>query len=190
MNERNDVRQDGSSSPPEKSCPPGEHQPVEAGRLYRGCSDGHGIFADRTRHLQAPLKSYAIDARGYRCGNLHLGTGPRRDASCSAWGCPLDQLATFSFVARQLGQRGIAFIIAREALGENRIGPPLKQAFGRTYIANEHFTYETAEQVLATGEADAVAFGHLFIFVTLRPFRYLISASSIREGCFFSLGAN
>lgn len=33
MNERNDIRQDGSSSPPEKSYPPGEHQPIEADAL-------------------------------------------------------------------------------------------------------------------------------------------------------------
>ncbi len=31
------------------------------------------------------------------------------------------------------------------------------------YVANEGFTPESAEQVVASGEADAVAFGKLFI---------------------------
>ncbi|WP_225587384.1 hypothetical protein [Methylomonas fluvii] len=36
---------------------------------------------------------------------------------------------TFGYVAEQLGNRGIAFIFTREALGENRIGPDLKKHF-------------------------------------------------------------
>ncbi len=36
-------------------------------------------------------------------------------------------LATFGYVARELGRRKIAFICAREALGEDRIGPELKR---------------------------------------------------------------
>lgn len=50
-----------------------------------------------------------------------------------------------------------------EKLGEGRIGPELKAAFGGAYIANEKFTRETGNQVLAAGEADAVAFGVPFI---------------------------
>jgi 2,4-dienoyl-CoA reductase-like NADH-dependent reductase (Old Yellow Enzyme family) len=57
----------------------------------------------------------------------------------------------------------VAFICAREHLGPDRIGPRLKAAFGGVYVANESFTAETAEQVLAAGDADAVAFGKLFI---------------------------
>ena len=39
----------------------------------------------------------------------------------------------------------------------------MKAAFGGNYIANEKFTLATANQVLAAGEADAVAFGVPFI---------------------------
>lgn len=74
-----------------------------------------------------------------------------------------DPLATFGYVAKELGKRGIAFICARESLGDNRIGPQLKKLFGGVYIANEQMTKATAEQVIAGGEADAVAFGKLFI---------------------------
>jgi len=72
-------------------------------------------------------------------------------------------LATFGYVARELGRRGIAFICARESLGDGRIGPQLKSAFGGNYIANEQFTRDTGNAVLAAGEADAVAFGVPYI---------------------------
>jgi hypothetical protein len=52
MNERNDVRQDGSSSPPEKSCPPGEHQPIEADALALS-AQGEESNADREPDLAA-----------------------------------------------------------------------------------------------------------------------------------------
>lgn len=89
---------------------------------------------------------------------VHLA--PRGDAHDMGDSNPL---ATFGYVARELGKRRIAFICAREALGPNRIGPELKKLFGGSYIANERFTWETGNQVLAAGEADAVAFGVLFI---------------------------
>ena len=39
----------------------------------------------------------------------------------------------------------------------------LKEAFGGVYIANEGFDFDSAQQALASGWADAVAFGKLFI---------------------------
>jgi hypothetical protein len=71
--------------------------------------------------------------------------------------------ATFGYVAEQLGKRKIAFFCARESLTEPRLGPSLKKAFGGAYVSNENFTPETAAATLAAGEADAVAFGKLFI---------------------------
>jgi 2,4-dienoyl-CoA reductase-like NADH-dependent reductase (Old Yellow Enzyme family) len=41
------------------------------------------------------------------------------------------------------------------------LGPALKKAFGGVYIANEGFTPETAANVVAAGDADAVCFGKL-----------------------------
>jgi 2,4-dienoyl-CoA reductase-like NADH-dependent reductase (Old Yellow Enzyme family) len=70
---------------------------------------------------------------------------------------------TFGYVAREIGRRGIAFLCAREALGENRIGPVLRRAFGGVYIGNDGFTPETAEAMVERGEVDAVAFGRSFI---------------------------
>ena len=83
-----------------------------------------------------------------------------------------DHAKTFGYVATELGRRKIAFIAAREKLGPNRIGPELKKAFGGVYVANEDFSFETAQQVLANGEADAVAFGKLFIANPDLPARF------------------
>jgi 2,4-dienoyl-CoA reductase-like NADH-dependent reductase (Old Yellow Enzyme family) len=63
----------------------------------------------------------------------------------------------------ELGKRKIAFICTREHIGPDWLGPRLKKAFGGVYIVNESFTKELAEEVMAKGEADAVAFGKDFI---------------------------
>jgi 2,4-dienoyl-CoA reductase-like NADH-dependent reductase (Old Yellow Enzyme family) len=65
--------------------------------------------------------------------------------------------ATFSHVARELGLRKIAFIIGRESLDAPRLGPTVNKVFGGIYIANQDFTQETAERVMAQNDADAVA---------------------------------
>jgi len=74
-----------------------------------------------------------------------------------------DRLGTFTYVARELGERNIAFICAREHKAEDWITPQLKKAFGGVYIANEGFSKETAQAALNAGEADAIAWGKLFI---------------------------
>ncbi|QDU28543.1 N-ethylmaleimide reductase [Anatilimnocola aggregata] len=84
---------------------------------------------------------------------------------------------TFGYVAEQVGKRGIAFIAARESVGAGRLGPELKRKFGGVYIANEGFTFETGNQVLAAGDADAVAFGALFIANPDLPRRFALGAS-------------
>jgi 2,4-dienoyl-CoA reductase-like NADH-dependent reductase (Old Yellow Enzyme family) len=106
-------------------------------------------------------------------GRVGVHLAPRGDAHDIG---DSNRLATFSYVARELGRRKIAFICAREKLGDDRIGPQLKAAFGGVYIANEGFTRETAEQVLAAGEADAVAFGKLFIANPDLPRRFALDA--------------
>ena len=99
-------------------------------------------------------------------------------------------LATFSHVAQALGRRGIAFLCARESLKEPRLGPALKKAFGGVYIANEGFTPETATATLAAGEADAVAFGKLFIANPDLPHRLALNAplNAWNSATFYSQG--
>ncbi|MCR4295569.1 MAG: alkene reductase [Elusimicrobia bacterium] len=74
-----------------------------------------------------------------------------------------DPAATFGYVARELGRRKLAFLCARESQAEPRLGPLLKKEFGGLYIANEGLDKAAATRLLESGEADAVAFGKLFI---------------------------
>ncbi|HMP82234.1 MAG TPA: alkene reductase [Verrucomicrobiota bacterium] len=117
-------------------------------------TDEYGGSIENRARLMLEATDAAISVWGADRVGMHLA--PRGDAHDMGDSNPL---ATFSHVARELGRRKIAFIAAREHLGEGRIGPELKAAFGGAYIANEKFTLETANQVLAAGEADAVAFG-------------------------------
>jgi len=76
-----------------------------------------------------------------------------------------DPTALFGYVAEQLNERKLAFIFGRESLeGETpRLAPLVRQKFKGAFIANEGLTQETAERVIAAGEADAAAFGKLYI---------------------------
>ncbi len=93
-------------------------------------------------------------------GRVGMHLAPRGDAHDVG---DSDRLGTFTYVARELGARGLAFLCSREHKAEDWIGPPRKQAFGGIYIGNEGFAFDTAQAALAAGEVDAVAFGKLFI---------------------------
>jgi 2,4-dienoyl-CoA reductase-like NADH-dependent reductase (Old Yellow Enzyme family) len=118
----------------------------------------------------------AIQVWGADRVGMHLA--PRADSHDMG---DSDRVSTFTYVARELGKRGLGWIAAREAqIGpdtklvdsqgkpreiQNResIGPLIKRAFGGPLIANEGFTQASADKALAEGNADAVAFGKLFI---------------------------
>lgn len=120
--------------------------------------DAYGGPVENRARLMLEVTDAVISIWGNDRVGMHLA--PRGDSHDMGDSNPL---ATFGYVARELGKRRIAFICARESLGERRIGPQLKAAFGGSYIANEKFTLATASQVLAAGEADAVAFGVPFL---------------------------
>ncbi|MBK8160742.1 MAG: alkene reductase [Rhodospirillaceae bacterium] len=106
-------------------------------------------------------------------GRVGMHLAPRRDSHDMSDSNPA---ATFGYVAEQLGNRGLAFIAAREAQQPDSLGPQLKKAFGGVYIANEGFTQESAEAIIAAGNADAVAFGKLFIANPDLPRRFALGA--------------
>ncbi|MGN6702262.1 MAG: alkene reductase, partial [Burkholderiaceae bacterium] len=134
-------------------------------------TDGYGGSVENRARLMLEVTDACIEVWGAARVGMHLA--PRGDSHDMRDSNPAE---TFSYVARELGKRGIAFICARESLGENRLGPQLKQAFGGVYIANEKMTRESAEQVIASGEADAVAFGQLFIANPDLPKRFARNA--------------
>lgn len=93
-------------------------------------------------------------------GRVGMHLAPRADAHDMG---DSQRAETFTYVARELGKRGIAFICAREKEADDSLSPSLKQAFGGVFIANERFTKAQANDWLASGKADAVAFGIPFI---------------------------
>jgi 2,4-dienoyl-CoA reductase-like NADH-dependent reductase (Old Yellow Enzyme family) len=139
-------------------------------------SDGYGGPVQNRARLMLEVADACIDVWGADRVGMHLA--PRMDSHDMG---DSDRLGTFTHVARELGKRGLGWIHAREAqIGpdtklvdsqgnpreiKNResIGPAIKRAFGGPFIANEGFTQESAELALAGGQADAVAFGKLFI---------------------------
>ncbi len=121
-------------------------------------TDDYGGSIENRARLMLEVTDKVISVWGAGRVGMHLA--PRGDAQSMGDSNPE---ATFGYVARELGKRKIAFICSREHLGESRLGPKLKKEFGGIYIANEGFTKETANEVISNGEADAVAFGKLFI---------------------------
>lgn len=139
-------------------------------------TDEYGGSLENRAKLMLAAVDAAISVFGANRVGLHLA--PRGDSHDISDANPLE---TFSYIAREVGRRGIAFICSRESLGDNRIGPELKKAFNKEnpdgiYIANEKFEQDTAEEVLQKGEADAVAFGKLFIANPDLPKRFAKSA--------------
>ncbi|SDG26031.1 alkene reductase [Paraburkholderia phenazinium] len=134
-------------------------------------TDAYGGSIENRARLLLEVTDACIEVWGAQRVGMHLA--PRGDAHTMGDSNPA---ATFGYVARELGKRKIAFIAAREALGDNRIGPQLKAAFGGPYIANEKFTKESAQHVLDAGEADAVAWGQLFIANPDLPRRFELDA--------------
>jgi N-ethylmaleimide reductase len=134
-------------------------------------SDQYGGSIENRARLMLEVTDACIEVWGADRVGMHLA--PRRDAHDMGDSNPAH---TFGYVARELGKRGIAFICAREALGEDRLGPLLKKEFGGVYIANEKMTRDSAEQLLTSGEADAVAWGQWFIANPDLPARLKIGA--------------
>ena len=134
-------------------------------------NDGYGGSIENRARLMLEATEAAISVWG--AGRVAVHLAPRGDAHSMG---DRDLPGTFEYVARRLGERKIAFLCAREYLWPDRLGPKLKAAFGGVYIANEKFTFETAEQTVQSGDADAVAFGKLFIANPDLPRRFALHA--------------
>jgi 2,4-dienoyl-CoA reductase-like NADH-dependent reductase (Old Yellow Enzyme family) len=149
-------------------------------------TDAYGGAIENRARLLLEVVDECIAVWGAARVGVHLS--PRGDAHTMG---DSDPAATFGHVARELGKRKVAFLCVRESLGENRFGPRLKEAFGGVYIANEQFTQETAQHVIDAGEADAVAWGKLFIANPDLPARFKLRAPLNRPNpeTFYAAGA-
>lgn len=134
-------------------------------------SDAYGGSLENRGRLMLEVLDAVIGVWGAKRVGLHIA--PRCDAHDMG---DSDPLATFSYIAEQAGQRGIAFLFARESMDEPRLGPLLKAKFGGCYIANQQLDLGTAESLLAAGEADAIAWGQQFIANPDLPERFSAGA--------------
>jgi 2,4-dienoyl-CoA reductase-like NADH-dependent reductase (Old Yellow Enzyme family) len=129
-------------------------------------TDAYGGSIENRARLMCEVLDAAIAVWGPDRVGLHLA--PRGEM----YEGDSDPAATFGYVAREAGKRKIAFICSRESLDDPRQGPMMKKEFGGVFIANQQLTLETGESLLAKGEADAVAYGQLFIANPDLPLRF------------------
>ncbi|SOB50010.1 alkene reductase [Pseudomonas lundensis] len=134
-------------------------------------TDQYGGSVENRARLLLEVTDAAISVWGPGRVGVHLS--PRADLHDMG---DENLSETFGYVARELGKRGIAFICSREAEGADSLGPQLKAAFGGPYIANERFTKDSANALLAAGKADAVAFGVPYIANPDLPERFKADA--------------
>ncbi|CAN7303279.1 alkene reductase [Pseudomonas sp. GL-B-26] len=149
-------------------------------------TDNYGGSVENRARLLLEVTDAAIEIWGAGRVGVHLS--PRADLHDMGD----DNLSeTFTYVARELGKRGIAFICSREKEDGDSLGPQLKEAFGGPYIVNERFTKDSANAWLASGKADAVAFGVPFIANPDLPARLKADAplNEPRPELFYSKGA-
>ncbi len=120
--------------------------------------DDYGGPVENRARLMLEVTDACIAVWGASRVGMHLA--PRRDLHDMG---DSDPEGTFGYLARELGARKIGFICAREKIGDDSLSAHIKREFGGLYIENEMFSKADAVRVLANNEADAVAFGKLYI---------------------------
>jgi len=148
-------------------------------------TDEYGGSIENRARLLLEATDAAISVWGPNRVGMHIA--PRGDSQDMGDSNPE---ATFGYVARELGKRKIAFLFAREGLDGKRYGPQLKKEFGGVFVANQQLTLETANRVLANGEADAVAFGVGFLTNPDLPKRLKLGAplNAVDDKTFYGKG--
>lgn len=121
-------------------------------------TDEYGGSLENRARLLLEVTQAVIGVWGADRVGMHLA--PRCDAHTMGDSNPL---ATFSYVAGELGKLNIAFICSRAAMGEDNLARVLKDKFGGNYIINQQLTFAEATNQVVAGNADAAAWGQLFI---------------------------
>ena len=134
-------------------------------------TDAYGGTLEKRARLMLEAADAVSEVWGPERVGMHLA--PRSDTHGISDSNPA---ATFGYVARELGKRKLAFLLAREYEGPGWLGPKLREQFGGVYIANEKFTRQSADAAIERGDADAVAFGKLFIANPDLPERFAKNA--------------
>ncbi|WP_339617863.1 alkene reductase [uncultured Gilvimarinus sp.] len=135
-------------------------------------TDRYGGSLENRARLMLEVTDAVLEV--WPAGRVGMHLAPRGDGQNMGDDNPAE---TFGYIARELGTRQLAFICSREHEADDSLGPDLKQMFGGVYIANEGFEKDQANQWLAEGKADAVAFGVKFIANPDLPERFAQNAS-------------
>ncbi|MCF6765666.1 alkene reductase [Thiotrichales bacterium 19S3-7] len=120
--------------------------------------DDYGGSLENRARLMLEVTDAVVDVWGSSRVGMHLA--PRCDAHDMG---DSDPLATFTYIAQELGKKKIAFIFARANLGNDNLASKLKDAFAGPYIINQQLSKLEAEAAIELGFADAAAWGQLFI---------------------------
>jgi 2,4-dienoyl-CoA reductase-like NADH-dependent reductase (Old Yellow Enzyme family) len=121
-------------------------------------TDDYGGSVENRAKLLMEVTDALISVWGADRVGVHLA--PRGDAHDMKDSNPM---ITFTFVAKELDKRKIAFIFIREYQASDSILPAIREAFRGVLIANEKFTKQSAQEAIVEGLADAVSFGLPFI---------------------------
>ncbi len=151
-------------------------------------TDDYGGSLENRARLMLEVTDAVVSVWGASRVGMHLS--PRNSEYHSMHDS--DTMKTFSYVARELGLRKLAFSCVRESLPSQLSGaraepesdlhhsPTMKREFqnagGGAFIANEGFTKESAEATIDAGEADAVAWGRDFLANPDLPRRFELNA--------------
>ncbi len=90
-----------------------------------------------------------------------------------------DPVATFSYGARELGRLGIVYLhVVEDAIRSDgpTVHPHIRAAFDQILILNEGFDAATGQEAVASGAADAIAYGVPFIANPDLPTRFRTGA--------------
>jgi 2,4-dienoyl-CoA reductase-like NADH-dependent reductase (Old Yellow Enzyme family) len=120
--------------------------------------DRYGGSVENRARLLLEVTDAAISVWGAGRVGVHLS--PRGDSHDMG---DSDRHALFTYVARKLGERKIAFIFTREYQEDDGVTPAMKKAFGGVVIVNEKYTKASAEKAIADGVADAVSWGKAYV---------------------------
>jgi len=121
-------------------------------------TDAYGGTVENRARLLMEIVDGCIGVWGYDRVGVHLS--PHHNLH-SVWDS--DPAALFAHVARELGQRRVAFLLVREAGNERGHTEPIKRAFGGSVIVNGGYDLASAAGALDRGHAQAIAFGKAFI---------------------------
>lgn len=121
-------------------------------------TDSYGGSVENRARFLLEITDAVISVWGAERVGVHLSPlGTSHDMADS------NPCAIFGHVASELGKRKIAFLFIRDIIQENSIIGELRELFGGPVIANDGISVAQAEEMIAAGKADAIAFGRDYI---------------------------